>query len=178
MFKFSNIWVFLLAVALSAVLWLGISSVTSNAVHVLAKSNFVVNTYGQVSVVMLAASIAWPLIVCLALSIWLPLTFKSTIVGFLSVSAWVVVLLSLTALGADFLSTLGRGAVNVWIFAVSYWILEIGIAMLLLHVTSQPLLSDFNLQSILVGTIVALAWLTLAKAAFLCLSLGVLITMH
>ena len=164
----SNRWLWLFALALSGVLWLGISSVTANAVHVLVKSNFALRPFGSVSVWLLASSTIWPLFVGYMLSTTTVVTGRSLALGICVVVAWAVALVVLTAIGDEFLGRLG-------VAAIAAWVLEITIALLLLRLTSQPLLSDLSLQNGLVGVVATLAWLTAAKALVLCLSPGVTI---
>lgn len=170
MTTFSNRWLLLLLLVLSAVLWLGISSVTANAVHVLAKSNFALRPFGTVSVWLLASAIIWSLVISFALSVSPPLTAKSIVLGAGVVAVWAVALVALTAVGDEALGHLGGGAIVVWVF-------EIVVAGLLMRMTCPLLLTDLGLQSVLLGAIASLVWLTLAKAALLCASPGVVIRM-
>ena len=166
----SNRWLLLPTLMLSGVLWLGISSVTANAVHVLAKSNFALRPFGSVSAWLVASAIIWPLIASHLLKTVHFITAKRLFLGVCAVLAWTGVLVVLTAVGDEVLGKLGGAAIAVWI-------LEVAMAFFLLRVITQPLLSNLDLQGVLVGTVAALASLTMAKGVLLCIFPGVEIRM-
>lgn len=160
-------WIIPAALFASGVIWLGVSSVTANAVHVLAKSNFaLLRPYGSVSAWLLASAIGWPLLVGYALSVSATLPTKGIALSICAVAAWCVFLVGLTAVGDGVLISLGSGAVVIWLA-------EIAVAVLLMRATNPQLLSRLSWQGVLIASIAAFAWLSFAKALLLGLSPGV-----
>lgn len=166
----SNRWLVLPALVLSVILWLAVSSVTANAVHVLAKSNFSFRSYGSVSVWLVAGALSWSLIIGYLLLLATSVTAKNLIWGACAVGFWSVFLILLTAVGDEFLGSLDRAAIIVWL-------LEIAGALLLVRATSRLTSADIGPHTVLWDMLATLTWLIAAKALLLCLSPGVVIRM-
>lgn len=162
----SNRWLLLVALLLSCTLWLAVSSVMANAVHVLAKENFSWRAFGSISIWLIAASFACLMFASYVLTVNAQLTAKSQALGLCAVAMWIGVLLVLTALGDQWLGGLGVASLIVWC-------IEIAVAVCLVAYLFRQSLSFFDLQSQVWLVVMALIWLTATKAALLCLSPGV-----
>ena len=162
----SNRWFLLAALLVSGALWLAVSSVMGNAVHILAKENFSWYRFGQVSIWLIAASFAWLMFISYVLSMNLQLPAKSQALGLCAVGVWVGVLLVLSAFGDEWLGSLGAAAL---IFSV----IEIVVAVFLVAYLFRQSLPFIDLQNKALLVVMALIWLTATKAMFLCLSPGV-----
>lgn len=162
----SNRWLLLVALLISGALWLAVSSVMANVVHVFAKQNFSWRSFGSVSIWLIAASF-----VCLMVSGYLLIANKklpatSQAVALCAVATWVGLLLVLTALGDQWLGNLGIAGLIVWL-------IEIAVAVFLVANLCRQSPPFIDLQSQVLLIVITLVWLTAAKAAFLCLSPGV-----
>lgn len=164
----SNRWPLLAALLVSSALWLAVSSVMGNEVHILAKENFSWYRFGQVSVWLIVASFAWLMFISYVLTVNVQLTAKSQALGQCAVGVWVGILLVLSAFGDEWLGSLGAAAL---IFSV----LEIAVAVFLVAYLFRQSLSFSDLQSQAWLVVMALIWLTATKATLLCLSPGVTI---
>ncbi len=166
-------WLVVLALIASVIVWLGVSVVTDDAVHTLAKSNFdFARTYGSVSLTTLLIALAWSLVVGGWMMVSTPVGTKNLVFGLCAVTISAVVLTFVAAVGSDLLWSFRWASIA---FGIAIWSLEIVIAVWLLRRTSQPLSYGIGLNGSLWTVTTALAWLMAAKAALLCVSPGVAI---
>ena len=156
---------------ISVILWLGVSVVTADAVHTLAKSNFdFARSFGSVSSTALVSALIWPLVVGIWAGISTSISMKNFAFGGCAVVVWVVGLTVVTAIGIDLLWSFRKVLIFVGLLA---WGLEVVVAVWLLRLTTQPPSFGVGLQGVLSSLAVALACLIAAKAAFLWLAPGV-----
>jgi len=168
-------WLVWPALMLSAIIWLGVSVVTSDAVHTLVKSNFdFARAFGSVSASSLVIALAWPVIVGYWMRMATLASVKSIVLGACAVAVWVVGLTVLTAVGIDLLWSFRWVVVALSIVSL---MLEIAMAVWLLRRTIRPLSFGIGLRGALLSATTTLAWLIGAKALLLCLSPGVVIRM-
>jgi hypothetical protein len=162
----SNRWLIPIALLVSGALWLAVSSVTANAVHVLAKDGFSWRAFGSVSIWLVATSLAWVIFASYVLSVNSQLPARDQFLGLCTVTIWVGVLLVSTAFGDQFLGGLGGIGLAVWVVEIA------GAALLVAYFFRQSVpFVDLQKQALLIA--VTLIWLTAAKTAFLCLSPGI-----
>lgn len=162
----SSRWLPLVALLISSMLWLAVSSVMANSVHLLAKANFTWRAFGSVSVWLVALNLAWLVFVSYALMTNTQLCGKSVIWELFAVAVWVVTLLALAAFGDAWIGSLG-------VLAVVVWVIEIGVAYLFISQINQQSLPFSGLLSGAWLLVMTLTWLSAIKALFLCLSPGV-----
>jgi hypothetical protein len=162
----SNRGLLLFVLILSGIIWLAVSSVTANAVHVFAKSSFSLLPFGSVSIGLLTVAVIWSLSVVYLITVTSFIPKKSAVLSACTIIAWVITLLVFTALEDEFLREAGAAAVFVWM-------LEIAVAFMLVHRANGPPLPNPHVQDGLVLAIIALAWITLTKSILLCVFPGV-----
>ena len=159
-------WFILPILSISFAIWLGVSSITANALHVLAKSGYAFNTFGSVSVGVVVVAIGC----ALALSAWLIATTnfasRDLMVNALIVVIWALIALAASALGDEFLNGLG------WL-AILAWVVEVAVATAL----SWRLFPCVTLWQKAQGAAIVCAWLAAVKALFLVASPGVVVHM-
>lgn len=168
-------WLVLPTLILSVVLWFGVSVVTADAVHTLVKSNFdFARSFGSVSLKTLVGALAWPLVIGCWMRMTTSVNVKILALGACAVAVWAGVLTVLTAVGIDLLWSIRWAVVAI---SIASLILEIAVAVRLLHRTTQPLSFGVGFHGSLLIVTAACAWLMAAKALLLCLSPGVVIRM-
>lgn len=161
-------WGSLLAVLVSIAIWLGVSSIAANAMHILAKSNYEFRAFGSISGGVVAVAIGW----AIAMSAWMNTgtgiaTAKAHAIGLLVTAVWVIMLLILSALWDELLTGVG-----VW--AVVVWVVELIVAAVLVPRLFAP--SDtFGDRLQRVATVCA--WLAAMKALILLFSPGISVRM-
>jgi hypothetical protein len=161
-------WMLLPALLISAVLWLGLSSVIANAIHVLAKGNFAFGSFGSISAMFLAAAFGWTMLIGYWVNVEGDIEPKILMRGACAIAIWLCVLIAFTAVADDFLVRLGRDAISVWVA-------ELTVAMVLfIRVTKAPLSFWRLLQCVLV----VLVCLTAVKALLLLMSPGIAIRLQ
>lgn len=166
-------WLVWPALLLSGILWLGMSVVASDAVHILVKSNFdFARSFGSVSAKSLASALVWPVVVGCWLGMSTPVGAKSLALSACVVSIWAVGVTVLTAVGID-LSWSHRWAVVA--LSIASLVLEVAVAAWLLHWVVQPLSFASGVPGTILNITVALAWLMATKAILLFCSPGVVI---
>jgi hypothetical protein len=162
----SNRLILLAVLLFSGALWLAVSSVTANAVHVLAKENFSWHGFGSVSIWLIVACFAWLIFASYLLTVNAQLTAKNQALGLCAIAIWVGALLALTGLGDQWLGGLGIAGLGIWF-------IEIAVAVLLVAYLFRQSLPFLGLEGMSWLAVMALIWLTATKTAFLCLSPGV-----
>ncbi|MET4698672.1 hypothetical protein ABIE65_001694 [Constrictibacter sp. MBR-5] len=153
------------ALLVSTGLWLAISSIAANAVHVFAKGNYAWNGFGSISAWSLAACSLWTLTVGYVLTKSDIVSGKTFWLGICAVLGWVLLLSVLAVLGDEWLAGLKAVSSLVWAAEVA------GAALLVryLHRHGSELPA---LQGLWLG-VVSLTLLVGAKALFLGLVPGV-----
>lgn len=169
MFSPSHRWLLLLALVISGILWLAVSSVTANAVHILAKDNFTWYKFGSASIELIVINLVWALFAGYSLSANAQLSARVQFLSLCAVTVWTGSLLSLLGVGDPWIDSVGASIV----FGLLFWIIEIaGAAVLVAHFfrRSVPFVGLQN-QAFLIA--ITLTWLIAAKTAFLCLCPGI-----
>lgn len=160
---------------ISALLWLGVSVDTVDAVNTLVKSNFdFTRSFGSVSSKTLVSALVWPPVIGVWLGAYTSLGMKNFVFGACAVAAWAIGLLVLTAIGIDLLWGFRRVLIGFGLLALSS---EVIVAVWLLRLTIQSLSFGVGLIGVLSSIVVALNLITATKAAFLWLVPGVSIRM-
>ena len=162
----SNRWFLLAALLVSGFVWLAVSSVMGNAIHILAKDGFTWYKFGSVSIWTIVVSFTWLMFVSYVFTVSLKLPVKNQGLSLCALLMWVGVLEVLAALGDEWLGSLGAAAI---IFSL----IEIALAVLIVRYLFRQSLPFVNWQNQAWLVIMTLVWLTATKAAFLCLSPGV-----
>ena len=157
------------ALLISAGLWLGISSIEANAVHIFAKGNYAWSGFGSVSGWSLAACLLWTVAVVHALTKNDVIRGKTLGLGMCAVLGWVLLLSVLTTLHDEWLADLKAASSLVWVseFAIA--------ALLIRHLHRQESESP-ALQGLWLG-VLSLTLLLGAKALLLGLAPGVTVRM-
>ncbi|MES2356515.1 MAG: hypothetical protein V4568_19365 [Pseudomonadota bacterium] len=164
----SNRWFALSALLISSFLWLVASSVFANAIHILAKSNFLWTGFGSISIWMIAISFVWLAILTYTLLAYAGLSLLNVSLGFGLIALWMLILAAVTIVGDEFLGKLGSAAIIVWL-------IEVAFARLILSRTPQLSLQFSGLLNELWPIALTLTWIMAAKILALCLSPGVAI---
>ncbi len=165
----SNRWFIFAALLFSSALFLAVSSVIGNSVHILSKNNFVWYRFGSVSIELIVSSLFWTILVGCIFSVNIQISARNQLLSLCAVAAWTGLLLVFLAYSDAWITSWG---VSV-IFGVLYWVIEIAGAALLIAYIFRQSLSFIDLQSQALLVVMALIWLTATKAMFLCLSPGV-----
>lgn len=154
------------AVAVSVALWLGISSVTADAVHVLAKSDFRWSAFGSVSIRVLALGAGWALLSSLLLFWTAPRPPRVVRITAFAVVACGIV--SMTGAGlADAL------LVRMGIAAIGLWVIEVAAGFCVAWLICRFSTKNDGAYSLLWATVATFAWLMSAKILFLLLAPGI-----
>ena len=167
--SFSRRWLPLLVFLISAALWLAISSVTANAVHILSKNSFTWHKFGSTSIELVVTSLVWVVFSGYSLLVNAQLSARTQFLSLCAVTIWTGSLLGLLAFGDPWIDSVGASIV----FGLLFWIIEIaGAAVLVAHFfrRSVPFVGLQN-QALLIA--ITLTWLIAAKTAFLCLCPGI-----
>ena len=162
----SSRWLLVAAFLVSSALWLGVSSIFANAVHIFWKSNYSWAGFGSVSIWTIVVALGWLLIVGYVLQAESWITTKNMTLSICIVAIWIVLLAVLTAWGYEMLVELGAAAILVWV-------IEFVVALLLVNYFARMSLPFFGIQNSAVFVTVTLTWLMAAKVMLLCLSPGV-----
>ena len=160
------------ALGISIFLWLGMSSVFANAIHVLVKANFSPSgAFGSISLWWLLLAISWPFIAGYVLSAAMAISFRNLIRGACAVGLWVIFMAISISLAERFLENLNY--MEVMVCSVTIVIVEVSLAFFLVKSTSRLGNEANSFYVILSQTTAAFVWLMAAKALLLCLSPGV-----
>ena len=153
------------ALLVSIGLWLTISSIAANAVHIFAKGNYAWSGFGSISAWSLAACSLWTLTVGWVLARRDIIGGRTFGLGICAMLGWVLLLSALAALGDEWLAGLKAAASLVWAAEVT------GAVLLVVYLRRQG--SELPaLQGLWLG-VVSLTLLVGAKALLLGLAPGV-----
>jgi hypothetical protein len=155
-------WSLLPILLISIAIWIGVSSISANAAHVWAKSNFAFSTFGTISIEVVLIAIGW----AAAMGVWIILVARIAprvlAHDVLAAAVWSASLLALCALGDEWLTGLGP-------WAVAVLVAELAVAAFLVTsaVAPRPFWQSAQRMA------VVCAWLAAAKAVILVIAPGV-----
>lgn len=121
----SNRILLLVSLLTACTLWLAVSSVVANAVHIFAKENFSWNTFGYVSFSLILINLVFLIFISYVLALNTPHTLKRQCCSFFAVAMWCGFLLILTVL-------LDKWLVEFIVAGIFVWLIEIVAAVSLL----------------------------------------------